>query len=777
MANKQIHELAAANTLEPADQFLVSKAGTNLTRRASLNTLPFQLPLPGASQRTIAAKLGEMVSVRDYGAVGDGVADDSAAFQAAVNAHGTVFVPAGTYRLNSEIQIRPRRRLLGAGRDVAIIDARGPRAFTFNRNSGTYQVDTLAAGDWNRSSLSGMTVRMSQGGVRVYGHEFRAHDLLFTGGTAPAGQDDADGWCLDMVDANECVLREIQAGYGGGTAHRLLANGIRWRSSTPAVNYGDSLIEEVSIKLAASNTVAVLLKGNGTGLINNVLLSRIQVNAPQGGSGITALPGTNGIKLWNAARIVCLLCDVEVLDVAFEEYSESAGGTAGACTNNSYIGCFVHYAGTAAYKDSNALFSRSVIRTSFVGCDNIGPLPVGNVANDNGRAQDGDLFAQGLWVCDQYRQPSIQLRSRDKDVLLITSDQKGDAQTNADGHPSQGSPYRGLLIEHTSKQSAKITRPVANGATDPDDAAATLLDVRLELGNGEDDARGELARVQVNDPLLLKPRTTAPSRELDGLTVYATSATVLPATGEQWLGAGIYTRLENGTYVPVAVGRGRQPEKERNNDVTVTAADFGKLHRVNHGSDRTITIPGGLITAGEGVRWFDVIRQGTGQVIFAAGAGATLRLPKGKDRILHQYQCVRVFVTATGDIYIPALHGSGEQSFEEDLHWTAGSTDQANPMVITADKAGRLLRVSNANPCFIAFANSFVPANLKAVTIKVMKAGIGDVSIVAGTGMTLRAPGGGTPYTITQQNRIVTVHITGSSTMDANQPNSIYIED
>ena len=173
--------------------------------------------------------------------------------------------------------------------------------------------------------------------------------------------------------------------------HRLLANGIRLGSSTPSVNYGDGLLQEISIKLGAANTVAVLLKGNGTGLINNVLLSRVQVNAPQGGTGITPLAGTNGIKLWNAARVVCLLCDVEVVDVSFEEYSESQGGTAGACANNSYVGCFVHYPGTAAYQDSNGTFTRSVIRTSFFGCDNLGPLPVGNVAGDGGRAQDGDL--------------------------------------------------------------------------------------------------------------------------------------------------------------------------------------------------------------------------------------------------------------------------------------------------------------------------------------------------------------------------------------------------
>ena len=65
-----------------------------------------------------------------------------------------VHVPAGTYRLDSEVQVKPRRRLHGAGRDVTIIDARGPRAFTFQRNEGAYRIDGDAGSDWCRSSLS-----------------------------------------------------------------------------------------------------------------------------------------------------------------------------------------------------------------------------------------------------------------------------------------------------------------------------------------------------------------------------------------------------------------------------------------------------------------------------------------------------------------------------------------------------------------------------------------------------------------------------------------------
>jgi hypothetical protein len=54
--------------------------------------------------RTVQAKLRETVSVKDFGAVGDGVTDDTAAFNAAIGT-GTVnvYVPAGTYLVSSVV--------------------------------------------------------------------------------------------------------------------------------------------------------------------------------------------------------------------------------------------------------------------------------------------------------------------------------------------------------------------------------------------------------------------------------------------------------------------------------------------------------------------------------------------------------------------------------------------------------------------------------------------------------------------------------------------------
>ena len=59
----------------------------------------------GAVTRTAQSKMREVVSVKDFGAVGDGVADDTAAIQAAINAvgDGTLHFPDGTYKTTAKL--------------------------------------------------------------------------------------------------------------------------------------------------------------------------------------------------------------------------------------------------------------------------------------------------------------------------------------------------------------------------------------------------------------------------------------------------------------------------------------------------------------------------------------------------------------------------------------------------------------------------------------------------------------------------------------------------
>lgn len=54
----------------------------------------------GAASRTVQNKLRDVVSVKDFGAVGDGLTDDTAAAQAATNTGKAVYWPAGSYRVS-----------------------------------------------------------------------------------------------------------------------------------------------------------------------------------------------------------------------------------------------------------------------------------------------------------------------------------------------------------------------------------------------------------------------------------------------------------------------------------------------------------------------------------------------------------------------------------------------------------------------------------------------------------------------------------------------------
>jgi hypothetical protein len=58
--------------------------------------------------RTLANRFADVVNVKDFGAVGDGVADDTAAIQAAINStspFGSVFFPESTYKISSTITL------------------------------------------------------------------------------------------------------------------------------------------------------------------------------------------------------------------------------------------------------------------------------------------------------------------------------------------------------------------------------------------------------------------------------------------------------------------------------------------------------------------------------------------------------------------------------------------------------------------------------------------------------------------------------------------------
>jgi hypothetical protein len=88
----------------------------------------FDLPMfiqdgAGAVERDIVEKQKEIVSVKDFGAVGDGVTDDTAAIQAAINVGGVVRLPSGTYQISAALIVGGGVHLIGDGVDNTTISA------------------------------------------------------------------------------------------------------------------------------------------------------------------------------------------------------------------------------------------------------------------------------------------------------------------------------------------------------------------------------------------------------------------------------------------------------------------------------------------------------------------------------------------------------------------------------------------------------------------------------------------------------------------------------
>src|SRR5919106_1715913 len=94
----------------------------------------------GQVSRTMPARLADMINVKEYGALGNGINDDTGAIQSALSAaygtvaapHGTancsanksMFFPSGHYLISSPLLIPPvmGARIVGSGSSTTVIE-------------------------------------------------------------------------------------------------------------------------------------------------------------------------------------------------------------------------------------------------------------------------------------------------------------------------------------------------------------------------------------------------------------------------------------------------------------------------------------------------------------------------------------------------------------------------------------------------------------------------------------------------------------------------------
>lgn len=97
------------------------------------NNVMFLQAGAGAVVRSVQSKERDIVSVEDFGAVGDGVTDDTAAIQAAINAlsSGKTLVFDGNYKITNQLLITNKSRIRLTGKGRVFFDGAPSGAYMF----------------------------------------------------------------------------------------------------------------------------------------------------------------------------------------------------------------------------------------------------------------------------------------------------------------------------------------------------------------------------------------------------------------------------------------------------------------------------------------------------------------------------------------------------------------------------------------------------------------------------------------------------------------------
>jgi hypothetical protein len=192
-----------------------------------LNSFPYSI------NRSMQSKLDETVSVKDFGAVGNGIVNDTVAFQTALTRlfrsgqpkyFKKLIVPVGTYRINNNLYIPTNTVLVGESSQSVLILGTGANIYFENINgdrdgdptwqSGTMPVNVL---------ISNLSINTSNGAVDISGLNHSTFDkVTFTGSYAVLGGSIAKnavyfnntdlGTQTNNIDFVDCKFTQVDVG-------------------------------------------------------------------------------------------------------------------------------------------------------------------------------------------------------------------------------------------------------------------------------------------------------------------------------------------------------------------------------------------------------------------------------------------------------------------------------------------------------------------------------------------------------------------------------------
>ncbi|WP_191083897.1 glycosyl hydrolase family 28-related protein [Roseococcus microcysteis] len=252
MPDLKISELPAATTLNDADITALVQPSPNTTRRATMGQL----------RRQLLTDRG--VDVRDFGAVGNGVANDAPAIQAAINALGSaggvVNLGARTYRLASAIVVNSGAiRLVGQGFNEGGSPGAGTWLTVDQTNFTPFTFSTTAA---RGSAVVNLAVRQTHSAAQDASWAPTAYDWFFRVEN-----------CLGGVDFDNILLSGINRGIFIRNSGRADLRRIRGQVFTAGIEIDESFDTARLMNIhfwpfwSANNNVVRWQQNNGDAMI------------------------------------------------------------------------------------------------------------------------------------------------------------------------------------------------------------------------------------------------------------------------------------------------------------------------------------------------------------------------------------------------------------------------------------------------------------------------------------------------------------------------------
>ena len=317
----------------------------------------------GAVATTVQTKLRESVSVKDFGAVGNGTTDDSAAINAAIASNRNIYFPAGTYFIASSIRVNTKSNVMlqGAGVDVAIIKCSPSATFTLPAldilSSTSVSVNGLTIDSNSNSSLNSRAV------------------VLFL-------------VCTDTAFSDSKILHSyIGIGINSCTRFRVERNYLRKNAIATTVNYNINVSSNVSVSTQGEINDNFCLN-SGSGIRGNQInISRNQFINYSYGAGIA----TFGVSL---APIAGFFGNYYVSDNTCHNGTQR--------DSDGHMVAGMEIAGPYSRIENNTISSNAGEGIRLFAYQSI---CTGNIVFDNGTGLDGTFHQAGITAQDQTLYP------------------------------------------------------------------------------------------------------------------------------------------------------------------------------------------------------------------------------------------------------------------------------------------------------------------------------------------------------------------------------------